>query len=219
METRQQLESLENDAAIGGSLTHRIARPLIRPLIGTAVTPNHLTTLRLLTGLAACVAFAVGDRSWEIWGGAIWILSAFLDRADGELARLSGKTSRWGHIYDYWSDVSISALFFVAIGIGLRDSALGWWAVPMGLVSGAAVAAISVLAEEIERREGSSKKAISGFGGFDADDVYYLFGVVVWLGWLLLLLVGTTLGATVVALLMWWRLQRIPKPSSPPLPH
>lgn len=219
METRQQLESMENDAAIGGSWTHRIARPLIRPLIGTAVTPNHLTTLRLLTGLAACVAFAVGDRSWEIWGGAIWILSAFLDRADGELARLSGQTSRWGHIYDYWSDVSISALFFVAIGIGLRNSALGWWTLPIGLVSGVAVAMTSILAEELEQLDRSGKKAFSGFGGFDADDVFYLFGLVAWLGWLLPLLTGTAISATAAALFTWWRLQEILKPSSPPRSH
>lgn len=214
METRQQLESIKDDSAIGGSWTHRLARPLIRPLVGTAVTPNHITTLRLLTALAACAAFSVGDRAWEIWGGAIWILSAFLDRADGELARIGGKTSAWGHTYDYWSDVGSNALFFVAIGIGLRGSILGWWAIPMGLISGAAVAATSILAEEIEQRDKSGKKAFPGFGGFEADDVYYLFGVVAWLGWLLPFLVGTTIGATIVAFLMWWRLQRMPKPSS-----
>ena len=29
---------------------HRIVRPAVRPLVGTAVTPNHLTALRLITG-------------------------------------------------------------------------------------------------------------------------------------------------------------------------
>ena len=214
METRQSPESIGDNVALGGSWTHRLARPLIRPLIGTAVKPNHITTLRVLTALAACIALASGNRSGEIWGGVIWVLSAFLDRADGELARIGGQTSDWGHLYDYWSDVSSNALFFVAIGIGLRDSALGWWAIPMGLVSCAAVAATSILAEELEKRDGSGEKAFSGVGNFDADDVYYLFGPVAWLGWLVPFLVGTTIGATVVALVTWWRLQRMPKPSS-----
>ena len=44
----------------GASWTHLMARPLVRPLIGTRVRPNHLTTLRLLTGLAACALLAGG---------------------------------------------------------------------------------------------------------------------------------------------------------------
>jgi archaetidylinositol phosphate synthase len=215
MDTRQQPESIGNHAAIGGSWTHRLARPLIRPLVGTPVKPNHITTLRVISALGACAALAVGNRSGEIWGGAIWILSAFLDRADGELARISGQTSDWGHTYDYWSDVSSNALFFVAIGIGLRGSVLGWWAIPMGLISGAAVATTSILAEQLEQRDSSGKKAFSGFGGFDADDVFYLFGPVAWLGWLLPVLVGTPVAATFAAILTWWRLQQMPKPSSP----
>ena len=69
---------------VGDSWTHRLARPLVRPLVGTRVTPNHLTTLRLLTGLGACAALAVGDRGLEIWGGWLWLASALRDRADGE---------------------------------------------------------------------------------------------------------------------------------------
>ncbi|MBP5976321.1 CDP-alcohol phosphatidyltransferase family protein, partial [Brasilonema sp. CT11] len=157
METGLQPNKTGGGDTSSNSWTHRLARPLIRPLIDTAVTPNHLTTLRLLTGFAACAGLAVGNFTGEIWGGIIWILSAFLDRADGELARISDQTSAWGHTYDYWSDVAISSLFFVAIGIGLRGSVLGWWAIPMGLISGAAVAARAVLAEELEQRDGAGK--------------------------------------------------------------
>ncbi|MCH8834893.1 MAG: CDP-alcohol phosphatidyltransferase family protein, partial [Proteobacteria bacterium] len=65
----------------------------VRPLVGTAVTPNHLTTLRLATGLAAAGALAVGTSPWQHVGAAIFVVSLVLDRADGELARLAGKTS------------------------------------------------------------------------------------------------------------------------------
>ena len=43
----------------GDSWTHKLANPLVRRLIGTGVTPNHLTTLRLITGLIACGLFDV----------------------------------------------------------------------------------------------------------------------------------------------------------------
>ena len=76
------------------SWTHRLARAFIRPMLGGPITPNHLTTARLVIGLAACAAFAVGERSWDVAGGVLWIVSAFLDRADGELARLVSQAKR-----------------------------------------------------------------------------------------------------------------------------
>lgn len=198
----------ERAAMTGDSWTHCLARFVVRPLVGGPVTPNHLTTLRLVTGLAACAAFAIGERSWDIWGGALWVFSAFLDRADGELARLAGTTSKGGHIYDYASDVTVSTLFFIAVGIGLRDSGLAWWAVVMGVVAGLSVAAASLLSEALERRRGTGEKAYNGPGRFDFDDILYLFGPVAWLGWLLPLLVGATVGGPAFALWTWRRLMK-----------
>lgn len=195
-------------AMAGNSWTHRMARVLVRPLVGGPISPNHLTTLRLMTGVAACAAFAVGERSWDIWGGVLWVVSAFLDRADGELARLAGTTSRWGHAYDYFSDVAVNALFFIGVGIGLRGSSLGWWGVPMGIIAGLSVTAASLLAEAIERRERKGKKAYEGTAGFDFDDVLYLFGPIAWLGWLLPLLIGATVGAPAFAFWTWRRLAK-----------
>ncbi|MBV9754651.1 MAG: CDP-alcohol phosphatidyltransferase family protein, partial [Hyphomicrobiales bacterium] len=110
---------------IGGSWTHLLVRQLIRPLLGTPVKPNHLTTLRLVSGLAACACFSLGTPSGTRWGGAIWLISALLDRADGELARIGDMRSEGGHRYDYVSDVLVNTVFFVAIGVGLRNSWLG----------------------------------------------------------------------------------------------
>jgi archaetidylinositol phosphate synthase len=194
---------------VGSSWTHKIARWTILPLVDTPVTPNHLTTLRLVTGVGACALFTWGTRDGEIWGGVLWILSAFLDRADGELARVSGKTSPGGHAYDYACDVAVNSLFFAAIGIGLRDSFLGPWAIAMGIVTAVSIAAGSLLSEELEKLDNSGRKAYSGVAGFDFDDVMYLFGPLAWLGWLLPLLIGASIGGPAVALLTWWRLHRV----------
>ncbi len=190
----------------GGSWSHRIARVMVLPLVGGPVTPNHLTTARLATGVAACAAFAVGTGTWNFWGGVLWILSALLDRADGELARLGNASSPWGHAYDYACDVAVNGLFFLAIGIGLRDGGLGLWTVAMGAVAGATVAVASILSEVLERRRADGAKAYAGYGGFDFDDVLYLFAPVAWLGWLFPLLVGAAIGGPVFALLTWYRL-------------
>ncbi len=77
---------------------HRAVRPVARSLARTRVTPNQVNTLRLVAGLAAA-AFAEGSETWR---AGTFLLGMFLDRADGELARLSGKISPRGHTYD-WS--------------------------------------------------------------------------------------------------------------------
>jgi phosphatidylglycerophosphate synthase len=191
------------------SWTHRLARAAVRPLVGSPVTPNHLTTARLLFGLAACAALATGTRDFQIWGGALWVFSAFLDRADGELARLGGRITPGGHLYDYLCDVFVNALFFVAIGFALRHSALGWWAPVMGLAAGASIAAASILSEMLEKRDGSGEKAYTGVAGFDFDDAVYLLGPLAWLDWLSPVLIGATIASAAIAVLTLVRLRRL----------
>lgn len=195
---------------VGDSWTHKIARVCIRPLVGTPVTPNHITVLRLLTGVAACACFAVGERAWDIWGGWLWLFSAFLDRADGELARVSGQSSAWGHKLDYVSDVAVTVLFFVGAGIGLRGTWLGEWAILCGAAGALGVLAAEILAERIDRmKQDTGEKAYPGFAGFDFDDILYLFGPVVWLGWQMPLIVGASVGAPAFAVLTWVKWRRL----------
>ncbi|HMJ49993.1 MAG TPA: CDP-alcohol phosphatidyltransferase family protein [Burkholderiales bacterium] len=190
------------------SWTHRLARSIVRPLVHTAVTPNHLTTVRFLSGLLAILAFAYGTREGEIWGGVSWIICCFLDRADGELARLSGKCSPVGHTYDYVTDVILNAALFVGIGVGQRYSHLGMWAVLLGLIAGASIIGSSVWGEWLEKIYGSGKKAYSGVAGFDLDDALYLLGPFAWLSWLEPVLIGAAICAPVFALVAWRRLSR-----------
>ena len=194
---------------VGDSWTHKIARVCILPLVNTPVTPNHLTILRLITGLAACSLLAIGSAEGNLWGGVLWIISAFLDRADGELARVSGKTSEWGHKFDYFCDVTVTALFFLGIGIGLRESSLGLWSIVMGISASAGVVAAEILAEIIDQaQKHTGEKAYAGFYGFDFDDVLYLFAPVVWLNLHLPFLVGASVGAPIFALITWYRLPK-----------
>ena len=51
-----------------------MARFLVRPLVHTRVTPNHITTLRLLSGLAACGCLAYGEGPLIHWGAGLFAL-------------------------------------------------------------------------------------------------------------------------------------------------
>ena len=190
------------------SWTHRLARLCVRPLLDSPVTPNHLTAARLVSGVAASAAFMVGDPSWNLWGGILWLVSCFLDRADGELARLADACSPNGHLFDYYSDIGVNSLFFFAIGVGLRDGALGVWAIALGALGGASVGLASVFSEKLEEKNATGDKAYAGILGFDFDDILYLFGPAAWANLFSFLLIGASVGAPFFAIITWLRLRR-----------
>ena len=179
--------------------THAAARWMVRPLVGTGVTPNHLTTLRLITGVAACIGIALGTPAGDGWGGALWLVSAFLDRADGELARVGNMMSVAGHQYDYQVDLWINSAFFLAAGVGLRHGWLGHLAPPVGFEAAMAMVACCWLSEVYEKLSGPGVRTWNGGFGFHPDDALYLLGPIVWLGWLSPILVAAAVCSTLMA--------------------
>ncbi len=132
----------------------RVAAALVRPLLGSRwVHPNHFTTVRLLVGAAGAGAFASG--AWPNLAAMLVVLSNFLDHTDGELARMSGQTSRFGHYFDLVSDALVTVGMFVGIGFGLVDR-IGTQATWMGSLAGLAVAGIFQLRYLIENRHGKA---------------------------------------------------------------
>jgi len=180
---------------------HKIARvTIVRPLAKTSVTPNQVTTVRIIAGVGAAMALAYGDPAWSSYGALLFMLSMLLDRADGDLARMTGRTSPGGHTYDLFADAFCNALIFVGLGIGLRESGFGLWAIPMGALAGGAVATILMLVIRIENLQGARAAEIGGIFGFDPDDAMLTIPVLVLLGWSEGLLVAAAIGAPAFAL-------------------
>jgi len=153
----------------------RLARRLVAPLNDSWVTPNHLTTVRLLIGLAAAAAFLPGTYRWSNLAALLLIVSNFADHTDGELARMSGKTSRAGHLYDLASDAAVTILLFIAIGIGVgAKSTLQVPSSILGLTAGCAIALIFFLRMRIEEMDGKAAIRQASLGGFETEDVLYL---------------------------------------------
>ncbi len=170
----------------------RLARWLVTPLKSTRITPNHLTSLRLLIGVSCAVAFAVGGYGFANLGALLLVLSNFVDHTDGELARVSGKGSRFGHFYDLACDAFVTVALFVGIGIGDGMThggfTLGMFGVfaggvhvssaMLGWLAGISVALIFLLRMQIEVREGKAGTRQASIGGFETEDVLYLMPLV-----------------------------------------
>src|ERR1700722_6925692 len=163
----------------------RLGRRLVTPLKDSWVTPNHLTTLRLIVGLAGALAFTPGTWGWTNLGALLVIVSNFLDHTDGELARISGKSSRIGHLYDLASDAVVTILLFCCIGVG-----------------GAAGALIFYLRMRIEALLGKSGTQQGSVAGFETEDILYLLPLVTLFSGLTPFLTAAVGGAPLFALLV-----------------
>lgn len=180
----------------------RLARGLVAPLAASPVTPNHLTTVRLAVGLAGAAAFTQGTYGWSNIAALLVVLSNFLDHADGELARLSGKTSRAGHVYDLASDAAVTILLFVAMGIGIGTSSDNLLAVPppvLGAIAGAAIALIFYLRMRIEEMGGKAASRQASLGGFETEDILYLLPLVTLCNGVAPFLIAASMGAPLFA--------------------
>jgi len=188
---------------------HRLARiTIVKPLIGTSIKPNHLTTLRLMTGICAAGFLAVGEPPWQHFGAGAFLLAMLLDRADGDYARLTGQTSSGGHIYDLIADALCNALIFIGLGVGLRNGEYGSQAVLMGLMAGIAIGAILWLVIRIEQLEGARAAELGSFSGFDPDDAMIIVPICIWANAMEGLLVVAATGTPVFAVFFYWFFRR-----------
>jgi len=179
---------------VGTSWSHLLVRPLARPLIRLGVTPNQITAIHLIVGLATVGAIAWGSPAADIFAGFAWLLACLLDRLDGEVARIGNMCTPGGHNFDCFVDTTLSSLYFLALGVGLRDAPqpFGWIAVGCGLIACVSQLTLSQVAEAFDSQSDDGKILASRWG-FDADDALYLLGPLLWFP------VDVRLGATVLA--------------------
>jgi archaetidylinositol phosphate synthase len=95
----------------------RVFRPLAHPLVlvlaRLRMPPPIVVAAAGLTGIAAAVA--LGRGSFVV--AAILVqLKTLLDNADGQLARLTGRTSSFGRYLDSEVDLLVNAALFAALG-------------------------------------------------------------------------------------------------------
>ena len=184
----------------------RLAAWLVRPLTRTPVTPNQLTLLSLALGAAAALVMARGDAFGG--GAALFMLAVFVDHTDGELARLTGRTSRLGHHLDYLAGAASYTMMYLGAAIGLAQAGLGDWVLPLGIAAALSNPAVMAIRLLNERRHGAKAVAHPYFGGFEIEDCIYLIGPFAWLGLFDWFFVAYALGA--IGYLCWqgWELLR-----------
>jgi phosphatidylglycerophosphate synthase len=202
----------------GAPWDQRLARVLVRPLVGTPIRPNHITTLSLALALGAGALYGTGEAVAANWAAALFVLARFLDHADGELARLTSRASRFGHHYDFAVGGLSSAALFMGIGVGLRQGIVGEWSLAAGIAAGSCALIAMALGLGVEARQSPRPGTYyPAFGGFELEDGIYLVAPLTWLGALLPFFVLAATGQVVFCLWMLHKFVRARRtPAFPP---
>lgn len=158
-----------------------ICAVLVRPLINTPVTPNHITTVSLALGLAASALFAWGDGSAPFWAAALVTLARFIDHMDGELARQSGKTSPVGAMYDSFTGSACYGTMFLGLGYAEWRNGAGDWALWLAAAAMLFIVLNMILQMRVESWTGSAPDPYPQVGRFEAEDGIYLILPIIWL--------------------------------------
>ena len=89
------------DGIVSRHLNRRLSRPLAAALAHTPLTPNGATFLTLAFSLGMGALVALGQN---LAGGIGIQLASIIDGVDGDLARLTGRASRFGAALDAIAD-------------------------------------------------------------------------------------------------------------------
>lgn len=124
------------------------------------ITPNQVSILAAILGLAGAVMIATGSYAVMIWGFFLAHVQSILDGCDGELARVRLQQSAIGEWLDTLIDDGLNILIFAALGIGFyRGGGTGIY-LTAGLLAAALHLFYDVVALGEIRRQGGTGEII-----------------------------------------------------------
>jgi CDP-diacylglycerol--glycerol-3-phosphate 3-phosphatidyltransferase len=136
-----------------------IINAMVRVLAAAGIPPNVLTAIGVLINMACAVLFGFGEF---FWAGIVLIVANLFDMLDGNVARLSGRVTRYGGFLDSTLDrLSDMGQF---IGIMIFYSRLTPEHSPLNVaLAGIGMVASVLVSYTTARSEGLGVKANVGF--------------------------------------------------------
>lgn len=84
----------------------------------TGLSPNFWTSIGLVFAFGSAIAYGMGIEYGFIYGGILLLISGFFDMVDGQVARVTGKTSQKGSFIDSMFDKIAEVAIFLGILVG-----------------------------------------------------------------------------------------------------
>lgn len=167
------------DALINWRFSMRITRVLARRSL--AITPNQVTVVAILLGLAAALVASRGGYLALAIAGAMFEFNSILDSVDGELARLRFQFSKLGQWLDNVSDDIVDNTFVIAVGYAIGGD---WFTLALAAAGGRVLASLAIYIDVYRRTGTGDVFAFRWFfeqAGASAEEVYDPKAITTWL--------------------------------------
>jgi archaetidylinositol phosphate synthase len=160
----------------------RYLEPVAEVFVRLKITPNQISLLALLAGIACAILFF--QREF-FWGSLALLVSAIFDLIDGSVARKTNAHTNFGAVFDWIVDKYVDAIALMGIGLAGIPIISQYFAVPpvadFGIVAFAITGSLMntfikpVVYAEIgyrEKIEGKIDDPLEGVGFFGRPETF-----------------------------------------------
>lgn len=112
-----------------------IAFIIVKLIYPLPITPNQLSILAILSGIASGVVFAFGSPTAFFYAGLLFALAHIFDCTDGMIARLKKNGTFIGRIVDGFADYTTTTAVFIGMNLGLYRANFDFFVTPWILLA------------------------------------------------------------------------------------
>jgi phosphatidylglycerophosphate synthase len=105
-----------DDGWVSRNFNRRLSIPVSFIMARFGVSPNAITTSVLFLPIIGAALAATGNYTWIVVGTFIFQMASILDGSDGEVARLTLRSTRFGNWYGKFASSLRYVIFFEALG-------------------------------------------------------------------------------------------------------
>lgn len=167
--------------------------PLARLFAKIGLTPNQITFISLLFGIASALLYAY-QHVW-LAAGAL-LLSGLFDFIDGGVARINHRESRFGAAIDWIADKYVDCLVIIGIAFsGLADPRIAAIAVFGSMINTFIKPVVYAEIGFDKREDGKIKDPLEGVGIFGRPETaitLIVFSLLNWVNWAVVIIAVMT---------------------------
>jgi phosphatidylglycerophosphate synthase len=167
-------------------------------LVKTPVTPNQVTIISLILGIASAAFFSHGAHTYTIIAGLFYFISTVFDQCDGEVARHKQMTSDFGKTFDIIVDSIVNATITIGITIAIYKTNGSGLSIIAGLLAMTGIVISLLLTTYFSHENNNNTGTKEMLDRLNNKDFFYIimlasviFNQMIW--FLLIMAIGTNI--------------------------
>jgi len=197
-ESYQRVISHSDSPIIDRYIIRKISGFITGLLVKTPVTPNQVTIISLILGIASAAFFSHGAHTYTIIAGLFYFISTVFDQCDGEVARYKQMTSDFGKTFDIIVDSIVNATITIGITIAIYKTNGSGLSIMAGLLAMTGIVISLLLTTYFSHENNNNTGTKEMLDRLNNKDFFYIimlasviFNQMIW--FLLIMAIGTNI--------------------------